>query len=292
MLQWICADEERLSAALSFQCFARNPNKKNDPASDGLTSSLLHRFGVFNRVFELELALVNRQTVVTNLLLLGLENEIMAVISFIQGLGPPPGMEAEYFYLYLFSLFVALPLLYGFSLSGRPLGHPDRKLGSNHKAAEAERVEILERLYGSKVGDANVRGCPDDVRLPMSADHDASDVEKEPLCSPLLLNSTKEGSVATITLSSGTRWSSIVLKSMQEVSEAAACGELVDECVISNSERQMLQTKVELHDGICERLKNLVKLKQTSAPAPLFKERTSKRILQIDNWAILKPSGM
>lgn len=211
----------------------------------------------------------------------------MAVLSFIQGLDPPPGMEVSYFYLYLLSVLFGLALLYGFSKSGRPVAHPDRKLGSNHKAAQAKRVDILERLHGSKVD--NFKGGPDEVRLALNADLDVSDVKKDPLRSPLLLNSTKGGTdstEATITLSSGTRLTWSVIESLKKVSSAFASGELVDEiAVAATGGQEIFQTEVELQDGIFERLKNLLKLAKSSAAAPL------RQTLQIDNWAILKPSG-
>jgi hypothetical protein len=217
----------------------------------------------------------------------------MGIVSFIQALPSDNGIE---FISYVFSTIFSLLLLHGLSISGRPVAHADRKLGTKHKEAEAERVEILERLsHGAKVGDrhSQFQGGGDDLRLPIGVG--LEDVEKEPLYTPLLQTTIKEASAATITMSTnGTRLPSTVVHSIKDASKAAWCGELlsVEESIFYNPEKTMLQTKVELHDGIFERLKSLVKVKKSSSstpPPPPPKDWTPP-VLQVDNWAILKPS--
>ncbi|CAM6102836.1 unnamed protein product [Calypogeia fissa] len=214
----------------------------------------------------------------------------MGIDSFIQGLPSDNGIE---FIIYVFATIFGLLLLHALSVSGRPVAHADRKLGTKHKEAEAERVEILERLsHGAKVGDrlSQFQGDGDDLRLPIGVG--LEDVEKEPLYTPLLQTTIKEASEATITMSTnGTRLTSTVVDSIKDASKAAWCGELlsVEESVVYNPEKTMLQTKVELHDGIFERLKSLVKVKSSSS-APPPPKGWSPPVLQVDNWAILKPS--
>ncbi|CAM6100911.1 unnamed protein product [Calypogeia fissa] len=222
----------------------------------------------------------------------------MGIVSFIQALPSDNGID---FISYVFSTIFGLLLLHALSVSGRPVAHADRKLGTKHKEAEAERVEILERLsHGAKVGDrhSQFQGGGDDLRLPIGVG--LEDVEKEPLYTPLLQTTIKEASEATITMSTnGTRLTATVVDLIKDASKAAGCGEVlsVEETIFFNPEKTMLQTKVELHDGIFERLKSLVKVKKSSSSTPPRMTGLdwigldwTPPVLQVDNWAILKPS--
>lgn len=201
----------------------------------------------------------------------------MALPTFMEGYPE----DQLVFWMYVDYVILGLVFLYYFSRAGRPVAHSDRKLGSKHNDAETERVEILERLKsGSKLDDGRLK-AGDDSPLQRA---DISDIEKEPLRSPLLPTSNQDANVATISLSEtcegNYRLPSEAYKSMKKI----GLQESVDDSFICSPDRTMLQSKVELHDGMLERLKDLLK----EVPKPP-KEFTLG--LQVDNWAILKPSG-
>lgn len=210
--------------------------------------------------------------------------------------------ERVMFHYYIACCVFGLLCLRRISLAGRPVAHSDRKLGTKHKEAEAERVEILESLKsGSKLVDSgHSKRKGDDLVLP-KADRLDADVEKEALCSPLIPKSEMEAAkVATVTLSTtgGYRLPKQAYDVMKELSKEAGSGEGAadgHDSFICPSDRGLMQSEVELHDGLFERLKDILKypyfMMKASDVKAWPKTEEFLPIVQVDNWAVLKPSG-